>query len=183
MTFGKVTIIFGCMFSGKSTELIRLINRHKHIKGSNILVINHASDTRYGENVISSHNKVQTECISLRKLDEIKNKEAYTNSNIIFIEEAQFFSDLYDFVTEAADKDNKTIYVIGLDGDSNRKPFGDILKLVPHAEEVVKLKALCQKCGDGTEAAFTKRIVKVEGQTLVGSNESYIPVCRKHYLE
>ena len=54
-------------------------------------------------------------------------------------------------------------------------------KLVPHAEEITKLKALCFKCGDGTEASFTKRIVTDKNVELVGSSESYIPVCRKHF--
>ena len=82
---------------------------------------------------------------------------------------------------EAADKDNKILYVAGLDGDFKRDEFGQMCKLVPHAEEIKKLKALCSICSDGTEANFTKRIVNDKNVELIGSKESYIPVCRKHF--
>lgn len=183
MDCGKINIIIGCMFSGKSTEIIRLIKRYSQINKYKLLLINHKSDSRYGNNVISSHDKVQLDCYSLEKLNDIKEDEIYKKSNVIFIEEGQFFKDLFQFVTEAADNDNKIIYVAGLDGDYKRNEFGDICKLIPHAEEIVKLKAICSKCNDDTEANFTKRIIDNCSIELVGSKESYIPVCRKHYNE
>ena len=118
---GSINIIIGCMFSGKSTETIRLIRRYKTMGNKNILVINNALDTRYGESVISSHDKVQMKCLSLKNLNDIKEDEEYLNSDVIFIEEGQFFKDLFDFVTNAADIDNKTVYVTGLDGDLREK--------------------------------------------------------------
>ena len=127
---GSINIIIGCMFSGKSTETIRLIRRYK-TGNKNILVINHALDTRYGESVISSHDKVQLKCLSLKILNEIKDKEEYKKSDVIFVEEGQFFKDLFEFVTHAADVDKKTVYVTGLDGDYKREMFGDICRLIP----------------------------------------------------
>jgi len=180
---GNITLIIGCMFSGKSTETIRLIRRYRNIKDKKILIINNVVDTRYGESVISSHDKVQLQCISLENLNDIKDKEEYKNSDVIFIEEGQFFKDLFDFVTNAADIDNKKIIVTGLDGDYKRNMFGDICRLIPHAENITKLKALCSKCEDGTFANFTKRIVKDDKLELIGTDDIYIPVCRKHYLE
>ena len=179
---GSVNIIIGCMFSGKSTETIRLIRRYKTLGNKNILVINHALDNRYGESVISSHDKVQLKCLSLENLSEIKEKDEYINSDVIFIEEGQFFKDLYTFVTNAADNDKKTVYVTGLDGDYKREMFGDICKLIPHAENITKLKALCAICKDGTLANFTKRIVNDTKQELIGTDNMYIPTCRFHYL-
>jgi thymidine kinase len=82
---GSINIIIGCMFSGKSTETIRLIRRYKTMGNKNILVINHALDTRYGESVISSHDKVQLKCLSLEKLSDIREDEEYKNSDVIFI--------------------------------------------------------------------------------------------------
>jgi thymidine kinase len=181
MEQGKINLILGCMFSGKSTEIIRLIKRYKQIKKYNLLLINNSKDNRYGESVISSHDKEQIKCLSLNKLSDIKNTNSYKDCNVIFIEEGQFFTDLFDFCTQSADEDNKIIYVAGLDGDYQRKEFGQICKLVPHAETITKLKALCFKCGDGTEAPFTKRIVEENKIELVGSGEYYIPVCRKHF--
>ena len=178
---GSISVIIGCMFSGKSTETIRLIRRYKTMGNKNILVINHNLDNRYGESVISSHDKVQLKCISLENLSDIKDKDEYLKADVVFIEEGQFFKDLFDFVTNAADNDNKTIYVTGLDGDYQRNVFGDICRLIPHAENVTKLKALCSICKDGTLANFTKRIVKDTKLELIGNENMYIPTCRYHY--
>tara|TARA_B100000795_G_C22606753_1_gene363439 strand:- start:140 stop:697 length:558 start_codon:yes stop_codon:yes gene_type:complete len=178
---GSINLIIGCMFSGKSTETIRLIRRYKTMNNKNILVINHKLDTRYGESVISSHDKVQYKCISLENLNDVKENNEYNKADVIFIEEGQFFKDLYEFVTNAADYENKTIYVTGLDGDYKRNVFGDICKLIPHAENVTKLKALCSICKDGTFANFTKRIIKDDKLELIGNNDIYIPTCRLHY--
>ena len=172
----------GSMFSGKSTEILRLINRYKTLK-KNILAINHSSDTRYGENKIISHNKESHDCLSISELTPLLQNKKFTDCEVIFIEEAQFFSDLFDFVTQSADIYKKIVVVAGLDGTYKREPFGDVLRLIPHAESVIKLHALCLKCNDGTKASFTKRIINNESDILVGSKESYIAVCRKHYLE
>ena len=178
---GSISIIIGCMFSGKSTEIIRLIKRYQNIPSKRLLIINHSSDIRYGESVISTHNREQISCKSLSCLNIIKETDDYKNSNVIFIEEGQFFEDLYDFSINAADNDNKEVIISGLDGDFKRECFGDICRLIPHAENIKKLNALCAKCQDGTVANFTKRIVSNSDQTLIGSSESYIPVCRFHF--
>ena len=89
----------------------------------------------------------------------------------------------YDFIVNATDNDCKIIIGAGLDGDSNREPFGDVLKLIPIADEVRKLSAFCKRCGDGTPAHFTKRIVKNKSKTLVGSDDIFESGCRKHYLQ
>lgn len=181
---GRIDIVIGSMFSGKSTELIRRINRYK-VLGKKILVINHRLDQRYSENSISTHSNMVLECLSLQKLSDIKGNEKYQkeydNCEVLVIEEAQFFDDLYDVVVNAADNDNKIVIVAGLDGDSNREEFGDILKLIPKCDSVKKLHALCVKCKDGTCASFTKRLVKNDSQIYIGVSE-FIAVCRYHYL-
>jgi thymidine kinase len=180
-TMGSITLIIGCMFSGKSTEIMRLIKRYKVLK-KKILIINHKSDQRYATDSISTHDQQQIECEMVDSLMPIKQTEKYRESHVIVIEEAQFFTDLFDFTTGAADNDHKTVIVAGLSGDFNRNPFGDIQRLIPHAENITKLSALCVKCGDGTLAHFSKRIdVTNQDQTLVGTTSEYIAVCRKHY--
>lgn len=179
---GKITVIIGCMFSGKSTEIIRRYKRYISIN-KNVILINHKNDDRYGYNIVSSHDKIKLKCIVLNNLMDIFKTSTYTESDIIIIEEAQFFPDLFKFVTHSADILKKNIIVAGLDGDSKREPFGDILKLIPHAEEVVKLSALCKICNDGTVANFTKRIVENDSQCLIGGSDTYIPVCRAHFLK
>jgi thymidine kinase len=181
---GRIDIIIGSMFSGKSTELIRRINRYK-VLGKKILVINHKLDKRYSESSISTHSNMSLECLSIHNLSDIKKKseylEEYNACEVLVIEEAQFFEDLYDIVVKAADIDNKIVIVAGLDGDSNREEFGDILKLIPKCDSVKKLHALCVKCKDGTSASFTKRLVKNNSQIYIGVSE-FIAVCRYHYF-
>ena len=178
---GKLDLIVGCMFSGKSTEMIRLVNRYKNIKDLNLLIINHKSDNRYGTNIVSSHDKLQIDCISLYSLKSLKETENYIKADVIFIEEGQFFKDLYSFTVYSLEVKNKRMFIFGLDGDYLKNPFGDICRLLPMCENIKKLKALCAKCQDGTEANFTKRIVESKKIELVGVNE-YIPVCRYHHL-
>jgi thymidine kinase len=177
---GSINLIFGCMFSGKSTESIRLIRRYNNTN-KKLLVVNHKLDNRYGDSIISSHDKIQLKCVSLENLEDIKESEEYKSVDIIFIEEGQFFKDLFDFVTNAADNEHKTVYVTGLDGDYKRNMFGDICRLIPHAENITKLKALCSICKDGTLANFTKRIVDDTKLELIGNENMYIPTCRIHY--
>ena len=76
---------------------------------------------------------------------------------------------------------NKNVIISGLDGDFQLNPFEQIIKLISNSEKVTKLTALCKQCGDGTEACFSKRIIKNEERELVGSNGIYEAVCRKHY--
>jgi thymidine kinase len=103
--------------------------------------------------------------------------------DVIIIEELQFFTDAYETIIHWCDNYSKIIVAAGLSGDFLRNPFGDILKLIPHAEELTKLNALCKKCNNGTLAHFSKRIVQNNKTTLVGSNDIYEAVCRKHFLE
>lgn len=184
MNCGRLELILGPMFAGKSTKLIEVANRYESIN-KRILTVTHIIDNRYGEGVISSHNKIQKQCITTEfLLNIIQMNNAYSMSEIIVIEEGQFFTDLKEFVIKAVDIDNKHVIVAGLSGDYQRKPFGQILELIPMADNVQMISAFCKICNDGTEAHFTKRISSNTDSTiLVGCNDIYMPVCRKHFLE
>lgn len=190
MAFGSIELIIGCMYSGKSTEIQRRIKRHRII-GNNVLVIKHSCDTRYDDgSQLSTHDKQMIPCYSTNNLDFITNENGKGNlhkhlqeSRVIVIEEAQFFNNLFENVAYAADKLGKIVIVAGLDGDFNREPFPEIVRLIPHAEKVLKLSALCVKCSDGTPGNFSKRITKSTDKILVGSTDDYIAVCRKCYNE
>ena len=178
---GSLSLIIGPMFSGKSTKGLEILNRYESI-GKSILTITHIIDKRYGIDVISNHNLVQKKCISLEYLMSIVEKPEYINSEIVFIEESQFFNDLIEFVKKAVDTDCKNVIVIGLSGDFKRQKFGDILDLIPIADNVEKLSAYCKLCSDGTLAHFTQKKKNDEKQTVVGSCDLYLPVCRYHYF-
>lgn len=186
MNTGRLEVIIGPMFAGKSTKLIEIANRYESIQ-KKILTITHVIDNRYGDGVISSHNKIQKKCITtdiLAKVPEIS--QEYEQSEIIIIEEGQFFPDLKQFVIKAVETDKKHVIVAGLSGDYKREPFGQILELIPLANQVHLITAFCKMCNDGTEANFTKRIENCEkyqeATIVVGSQDIYMPVCRNHYL-
>jgi thymidine kinase len=176
-----ITLYLGCMFSGKTSELIK-IYRKLMVINKKVLSINFAQDNRYSsEESIVSHNLDKIDCKKVSKLSEVSD-EIILSYDYIIIDEGQFFSDLKDYVIKWCEKYKKNIIVIGLDGDYKRNPFGQILDLIPIADNVTKLKAMCKLCNDGTEALFTHRLSTEDEQIVIG-NSNYIPVCRQHYLE
>jgi len=178
---GYLELIIGPMYAGKSTELIRIINRYKCLE-KNIIVINHTFNNRYGSSGLTTHNKEKfDQCLIVSKLGSIEDN-SLKDKDVIIIEELQFFEDAYDIIIDWCDNKGKIVIAAGLDGDFKRNPFGDVLRLIPHAEKITKLSALCKKCGDGTLAHFTNRITNDDETTLVGSDDIYQAVCRAHYL-
>ena len=184
--YGRLELIIGPMYASKTTELIKISNRYKSIQ-KNILAVNHKINNRYGTcNIMSHDSKELDNCKVLTKLSELKEEhliDEYKSADIIIIEELQFFEDAFDFITEATDIDRKIIIAAGLDGDSNREPFGDVLRLIPYAEKVTKLSSFCKICQDGTLGFFTKRLVDNDDKVLVGTTNEFIAVCRRHYLD
>ena len=179
---GHITLIMGCMFAQKTTELLRRIRRYRSI-GYSVLVVNYAHDTRYGENCIASHDIDKFPAKAVERLGEL-DESVLGEHRVIVIDEGQFYPDLVACVAAWADKyDDLHIVVSGLDGDAQRRPFGQLLELSPHAEEVVRLSAYCTTCADGTVAHFSKKIAGLVGaQVEIGAADKYIPVCRRHYL-
>ena len=186
MAQGKLELIIGNMFSGKSSELIRRINREKCIN-KRIIVINYCLDNRYSNNSIATHDSIKVKCLKINKLSEFQ-IGMINDYDSFFIDEGQFFSDLYSFVKDLVDIHKKHVIVSGLDGDYNRNTFGDIIKLIPICDNIDKLSSYCNKCNNGTLAPFTKRIPKLNDSSCqdnvldIGGSEKYIPVCRYHYL-
>ena len=175
-------IIIGSMFSGKSTELYRRINRYKCI-GKNVLMINHNNDTRAIG--ISTHDGKEYSALKLDdngliNLDKIEN---WNSIDVIGIDEAQFFSNIREFILKIERLD-KILIVAGLDGTSDRVAFGDnnILNTIPLCNKIDKLSALCMISNDGTLASFSKRVSKEKGEVCIGADDKYIAVCRKYFL-
>jgi len=116
-------------------------------------------------------------CVRFNKLADLLNYEDLYKFKCIVIDEAQFFEDLKTSI-ETLLSLNKFIYVCGLDGDFQMKKFGQILDIIPIADEVIKKQALCALCRNGKKASFTKRLSEESSQKLIGTN-NYIPVCRE----
>jgi thymidine kinase len=177
---GILELIIGGMMSGKSSSLLNKIRQHK-LLDRNVLVINHVSDVRYKKEGVCSHDNIHIEGIMLETLNDIYNLESYKTSDTIFIEEAQFFTDLYDVVYQMVEKDKKYVVVCGLDGDYERKPFQQVIDLIPLSDIVERKNAFCIKCKDGTLASFSKRLHHSTLRNIVGGIDKYVPVCRYHY--
>lgn len=180
----SLELLLGPMFAGKSSALLTIVKRHRSL-GWPVMVITHSIDKRYGDAPqIVNHDLQKLPAIASDSLMPLLEHADYTNAKLVVVEEAQFFADLIPFVLQAVDIDNKHVVVVGLDGDAERRPFGKVLDLIPYADRIQKLTALCHLCADGTPAIFTHAYQDpmIVGQTNVGSADKYSPMCRKHYL-
>ena len=178
----SLDIVLGPMWAGKSSYIIGKIRRYKAI-GWDVFVVANPLDNRYGTHVVSSHDQEQVSAFAISDLSTLYEHPNYTSCRLLVIEEAQFYKGLYDFVIRAVERDKKHVVCVGLDGDAKRKPFGEILNLIPLCDNVEKIKSLCIECGDGTPALFSHRCVNAEQQIQVGAKGTYEPLCRKHFLE
>ncbi len=181
----NLDIIIGPMFAGKSCELIRRIRLLKVLK-KEYIVIKPSIDNRYenqcNNNMIISHNFDKEHCIVLNKMEDIFMNEL-SNIDTIFIDEAQFFDDLVNCVKILVEHHKINVVVTGLDGDSNRNKFGHILDLIPYCNTCTKINAACIMCLDGTPAPFSYRNKNTSSeQVLIGASDTYMSLCRHHYL-
>jgi thymidine kinase len=180
----SLEVLLGPMFAGKSSAILQKVNRYRSL-GWAMCIISHASDSRYSdEPKLMNHDKWGIPCEKWSSLLPHIGESILNEAKFIVIDEAQFFPDLKEFVEYLVDHIGKDVLIVGLDGDADRKPFGQVLDCIPLADKVMKLSALCKECGDGTEAIFTfcKKPKEKTEQVLVGGAEMYVPLCRKHFL-
>ena len=173
----SLDVVIGPMFSGKSSYVLSVISRYSAL-GVPVLVITHESDTRYGQGFVATHDGRNAPCIHTRDLDSV-DIAAY---KVIIVDEAQFFKHLVPFVEWAVDTHHKHVYLVGLDGDSNRRKFGDILDCIPLADRVLRLTSFCRRCADGTLGLFSYRREYSDQQVIVGGSNQYETLCRNCYL-
>jgi thymidine kinase len=174
---GKLTLVIGPMFAGKTTELQRRVKREIHAC-RRVCIIRYGKDDRYSKTLLATHDQSHIRpTFSVEKLSEVGDK--WQEYDTVAVDEGQFFPDLVDFCTQVTDA-GKTVIVVGLDGDFLRRPFGKICELVPMAEEVVKITAVCMACHE-KDAHFTRRTVQSNETELIGGADMYIAVCRDCY--
>jgi len=149
-----------------------------------VCAINYIEDKRYDETLLTSHNNEKIKSINLLNLENLCDNtlysNKYSNSKYILINEAQFFSDLKEFVLKAVEIDNKIVYLYGLDGDFKREKFGSILDLIPYSNSLEKLHAICNGCNGA--AIFSHRLSQEACQKVIGS-ANYVSLCRKCYVQ
>lgn len=170
---GHIELVFGPMFSGKTTELMRRIRRYTHAK-KRCQVIKYSKDTRYDDTCASTHDLQKCEARGASQLSELS-EESLEPLDVIGIDEGQFFPDVVEFSDRWASR-GKVVIVAALDATFERKPFRTI-ELVPLAETVVKLNAVCMMCH--RDASFTRRIGSETAVEVIGGADKYLSTCRR----
>jgi thymidine kinase len=173
---GSIEVVCGSMFSGKTEELIRRLNRAK-IARLKVEIFSPKADTRYAEDALVSHNSNSIPSTAVENASSIL--LLGSDVHVIGIDEAQFFDDeLPDVCNVLANKGIRVI-VAGLDMDFKGRPFGPMPEIMAMAESVTKLHAVCMRCGN--PALYSYRLVNNDSKVLLGEKESYEPRCRICY--
>ncbi|MCY3866562.1 MAG: thymidine kinase [Chloroflexi bacterium] len=181
---GRIEVICGSMFCGKTEELIRRVRR-AIIARQKVKVFKPEIDDRYGIQRITSHTGQSVDAIPVKASGDIL-KRANRDATVVAIDEAQFFDDgIVSVVQLLADEYELRVIIAGLDTDFRGEPFGSMPHLLSIAEEVLKLQAICVVCGES--ASRTQRLVNGRPAALddpiilVGAQESYEARCRQHH--
>ena len=191
---GRLDIILGTMFSGKTSYILGEITKMAELNYK-ILYINIEFDNRSAQ-IFSTHNPffenhtdfVKKENIqknvSMLKTKTLMNLEI-NSYDVIIVDEAHFFDELVDFTNKCLDN-KKNIIVAGLQADFRGIKFGKILDLIPICTDIKRLHAYCSECAKNKKcriAIYSKRVTKSKKITEIGGSDKYIPVCREHFQE
>ena len=180
---GWIEVICGCMFAGKTEELIKRIKVLQYAK-KNVVAIKPTIDNRYSDDMIASHagSLMKCICVDIHDLKTIANLIDDKKVDVVVIEEVQFFDEGIVDICELLAKNKKRVIVAGLDTDFRGEPFPIMASLLAKAEFITKLSAVCMVCGapatktqrliDGKPAKYSDPIV------LVGASECYEARCR-----
>lgn len=172
---GMITVIVGPMFSGKSTELLRRLERAK-IAGKNVALLRPETDTR--PRLTHNKSRVDLEPVFLPSLEFFDP----TGYDVIGIDEGQFFADLSRYANEYANMGSHVI-VTGLPLTSELQPFFSIVDLLPFAEEILRLNAVCMNCGCDFGAFTHFRAGRKTQDVMVGGSDLYDSLCRECYMK
>jgi thymidine kinase len=180
---GSITVVCGSMYAGKSEELIRRARRALYAK-KKVQVFKPSIDRRYDEEMVVSHVGAKHEAVPVAGVVELE-LAVSPDVDVVCIEEAQFFDQsLVDLVVSLADSGVEVV-LAGLDQDFRRQPFGPMPTLLAVADEVVKLRAICLKCGQTASHTYRTidgRPAHVDDPViLVGAKEHYEARCRNCY--
>lgn len=183
---GRVDVVCGPMFAGKTEELLRRVRRAR-IAGQRVEVVSHALDTRHGAGAVGSHSGQRILSRAVDDAAQIEDVVRAQELDFVAIDEAQFFGpDLVDVVLRLADT-GLIVLVAGLDVTFDARPFEPLPALMALAERVDALTAVCSVCG--ADAAFHQRTEDDDGArpdsrsavaTHVGGSEAYQARCRRH---
>ncbi len=178
---GTLIVITGSMFAGKSEELIRQVRRALYAR-KKVQVFKSALDNRWDSAAIATHNGVRFEAIPASSSADLE-RLVEPDTEVIAIEEIQFFDEGVVALCDRWANEGRTVIVAGLDQDFRGQPFGFMPVLLALADEVIKLRAICARCGQ--LASKTQRLVDGrpaswdEPTILIGAAEKYEARCRR----
>jgi len=187
MTGGWIHLITGCMFSGKTDEMLRLIRRAE-IAGRRVLLVRPAMDDRTEAGVAESRSGVSWQAESVADSSEIPPRVSAVRASVVAIDEAQFFDDGLPEIAELLAAEGRSVLISGLDQDFLGRPFNAMPTLLALADQVTKLTAICTVCG--AEATRTQRMVggrpaaADDPLIVVGgmNDDRYEARCRAHHV-
>jgi thymidine kinase len=171
---GWIEVICGCMFSGKTEELIRRLRRARFAR-QRVIIFKPAIDDRYDTESIVTHDALSMEARQVTSAAQIP--ELVGDHEVVGVDEAQFFGDGLVAVLEELANRGLRVVVAGLDQDYLGRPFEPIPQLMAVAEYVTKTLAICMVCGNPADRS--QRIVARDGQVLVGATDAYEARCRR----
>lgn len=175
---GRIEVICGSMFSGKTEELIRRMKRAKFAR-QKVEIFKPAIDTRYSDEEVVSHDSNHIMSTPIESSASIL--LLATDVDVVGIDEAQFFDQELTAVCEELARRGTRVIVAGLDMDFRCQPFGPMPSLMAVADEVTKVHAICVRCGN--LAYVSHRLVSNDKQVLLGEKMEYEPLCRECYYE
>tara|TARA_B100001059_G_C17819973_1_gene577643 strand:+ start:323 stop:835 length:513 start_codon:yes stop_codon:yes gene_type:complete len=163
-------LILGSMYSGKTTELLRRVDKLRAIH-KNVLLVRSIIDTRNHAKVIQTHAGHAKPSTTFHTLQDVP----YDQYDAIAIDEGQFFDDIETIIPHLH---NTLVLIAALNGTYNKQNFGNIHKLLPHVDDIVFKKAYCALCSNITDAIFSKRLGNNTEEVDIGAKDKYLPVCR-----
>lgn len=175
---GHIEVICGSMFSGKTEELIRRLNR-AYIAKQKVEIFKPSIDKRYHETDVVSHNDNAIRSTPVNFADDIILLAG--DCDVVGIDEVQFFDNRIIHVANVLANSGKRVILAGLDMDFQGSPFEPMPQLLAIAEYVTKVHAICMKCGD--LASYSYRLVDTKEKVVLGEKESYEARCRKCFLD
>ena len=174
---GKIELIIGPMFSGKSTRLIEQMRKYVY-KAKKTIMVKYYADQRYSEkSEVVTHDLIKYDSINCKLLRN--SFETLKQYDVIGIDEGQFFADLVEVCEELALM-GKNILIAALNGDFRMEPFPVIQRIISKADKIKLLKAYCFNCHK--DAKFSLRIVQSNETVLIGAGEAYKPACRECHV-
>ncbi|QUB47488.1 thymidine kinase [Prevotella sp. oral taxon 475] len=173
---GRIEVVCGSMFSGKTEELIRRMKRAVFAK-QKVEIFKPAIDTRFSEEDVVSHDRNAIPCTPVDSSSSILLLSS--NIDVVGIDEAQFMDDRLPEVCNTLAERGTRVIVAGLDMDFRGVPFGPMPALCAIADDVTKVHAICVRCG--ALAYVSHRTVEEERRVLLGEMQEYEPLCRRCY--